>query len=37
MNTPLRILLVEDDETDAELTQRALLRSGLECVFRRVS
>jgi CheY-like chemotaxis protein len=32
----LRILLIEDDETDADLTERALLRSGLDCDFRRV-
>jgi len=36
MSKFLRILLIEDDEMDADLTQRALLRSGLDCTFRRV-
>src|SRR5688572_24695651 len=36
MNTPIRLLMVEDNETDAELAARKLKRSGLDCVIRRV-
>lgn len=36
MTTPLRVLLVEDCETDAKLTIRELRRSGREVVFERV-
>jgi diguanylate cyclase (GGDEF)-like protein/PAS domain S-box-containing protein len=33
---PLRILIIEDVQTDAELALRQLKRSGLDCVARRV-
>ncbi len=36
MSTAMRILMVEDDEVDAELTKLALLRAGVTCELRRV-
>ncbi len=33
---PIRVLLVEDTESDAELTLRHLARAGLQCTSRRV-
>ena len=36
MPDPLRILLLEDSATDAELVERALTRGGLEFTVRRV-
>lgn len=36
MSTPLRLLLVEDSATDAELIERTLTRAGLGCRTRRV-
>ncbi len=36
MNAPRRILMVEDSANDAELTARALRRSGYELTFERV-
>ncbi|MBL7758554.1 MAG: PAS domain S-box protein, partial [Chitinophagaceae bacterium] len=37
MNLPLRILLLEDSIADAELIQRAVKKSPIECQFRHVS
>jgi len=37
MNLPLRILLLEDNIADAELIQRAVKKSPIECQFRHVS
>src|SRR5260221_14703940 len=36
MTEPLRILVAEDSEADAELVQRELKRGGLDCQSRRV-
>ncbi|MBO0800959.1 MAG: response regulator, partial [Blastocatellia bacterium] len=36
VNTPLRILLVEDDLLDAELARETLVSEGLACEIRRV-
>ncbi|HTZ20452.1 MAG TPA: PAS domain S-box protein [Opitutaceae bacterium] len=36
MNSPLRVLIVEDSENDARLIQRQLTTAGYEVVFRRV-
>src|ERR1051326_239832 len=36
METPLRILMLEDNKTDAELTQLELKRAGLACDVKRV-
>lgn len=36
MSTPLRVLIVEDNEDDAELLLRALQRGGFDPIFRRV-
>ncbi len=36
MKTPLRVLLVEDSETDAELLRKELLRGGFEPEIKRV-
>lgn len=32
----LTVLIVEDEETDAELCRRELLRAGMRCGFNRV-
>jgi len=36
LSRPLQILVAEDSEADAALMQRAIEKSGVQCVFRRV-